>query len=279
MRRAHDQDWLIIDGKFVGVNLGADYCAEHEWGIKKLREKFGMKDNVLGIDGRTITAVPNLLFYKEKKNTVLAFVDDWSFKKIQEDNMVQFKKDVTKGSVLGELSLYGEQSLATAWDEGTFGILAKTDIAGNDLEDLYNAFQQKDVAIWRGGGGVFQNAGLVVAIRSRVPEDAVKLMYDTDLDHKLLKEAAEKTQIHKVLEKAEKRYFALSPKWAPDIKDSSGRTKFDVIFWLNPMEQDKNRFGWFTVEELEQWAKNEAPIPYTPQEIEQKQKERLKYNG
>ena len=37
-------------------------------------------------------------------------------------------------------------------------------------------------------------------------------------------------------------------------------TKQDVRFWLNPAEQHTYKSGWFTVEELKQWAKGEGPI-------------------
>jgi len=38
------------NGNLQGVSLGFDFCAEHEWGIKTLRNKLGMDDNIIGID-------------------------------------------------------------------------------------------------------------------------------------------------------------------------------------------------------------------------------------
>ena len=35
---------LFHEGEFVGVNLGADYCSEHEWGIGKIKQAFGISD-------------------------------------------------------------------------------------------------------------------------------------------------------------------------------------------------------------------------------------------
>ena len=60
--------------------------------------------------------------------------------------------------------------------------------------------------------------------------------------------------LEKILEKAKCRYYALSLRWKDDDKK-------EVIFWLNPMEQDKNNFGWFTVEDLKDWAKGKGKIP------------------
>jgi len=38
MRRGNNPEILMIEDKFVGFNLSADYCGEHEWGIKKIDE-------------------------------------------------------------------------------------------------------------------------------------------------------------------------------------------------------------------------------------------------
>ena len=37
--------------------------------------------------------------------------------------------------------------------------------------------------------------------------------------------------------------------------------KKEVIFWLNPMDQHNNNWGWFTVEDLKKWAKGKGKIP------------------
>lgn len=67
----------------------------------------------------------------------------------------------------------------------------------------------------------------------------------------------------KKLKEANCRYFACSPKWSHEIKstaDGEIKTKYPVIFWLNPMEQDRNSYGWFTVENLELWTQGKGPI-------------------
>ena len=76
--------------------------------------------------------------------------------------------------------------------------------------------------------------------------------------------SAAATGIEEVLKKAGKRYYALSPRWAASIKGTKNgevETKYGVVFWLNPCDQYKNNYGHFTVEELQQWAKGEGPIP------------------
>ena len=75
MRRAHRHEALMDGDTFIGVNLGADFTAEHEWGISDIREQFGMKDDKDGIDRRTATRVPkdSIRLIKGKKHPVLLF--------------------------------------------------------------------------------------------------------------------------------------------------------------------------------------------------------------
>lgn len=62
-----------------------------------------------------------------------------------------------------------------------------------------------------------------------------------------------KTRIHKILAKSGKKYFALSPRWADDQKK-------EVVFWLNPYDQDKYNSGWFSVQDLKDWAKDKGKV-------------------
>ena len=34
MRHANNAEVMKIEDKLVGFNLGSDFCAEHEWGIR-----------------------------------------------------------------------------------------------------------------------------------------------------------------------------------------------------------------------------------------------------
>jgi hypothetical protein len=109
-----------------------------------------------------------------------------------------------------------------------------------------------------------------LAITSRIPESADADIIKTDLDHIRLTKAASKTKIKIKLDKARAArvnksgrstfgYYALSPSWLKSDRES----KHPVMFWLNPMDQQDNNYGWFTVEELEQWIQGKGPIPKT----------------
>lgn len=265
MRRARDNGILRDDnGNLVGINLGADYCSEHEWGIKELRAAFGMKDTGYGLAKRIAHKVPTIENWRtgqkevsvhlfEKKDQVILLVGVTKPEKLSKDELRNYYLD---------RSDYDGDKLLTAWDSKSFGINAKSESDQLAVKAVYNAIQTGDLAMWIGGGGVFQNGGLVLTVASRLPEDKVKAIKEADLDYERLQKAADKTGIAKRLEKAGKRYFALSPKWAREIhstRNGEVKTKYDVIFWLNPYEQRIHDCGWFTVENLEQWITNEGP--------------------
>ena len=265
MRAARNAAWLVENNKLMGLNLGSDFTAEHEWGIKDLKKSFGINDNdisVYGIEKRRITEVPKSLYYlKTGKTSILTMKDFWQG--VPEELTIK---------LLRSSELYDYNELNTAWDEETFGILVKDKENQVRLEELYLAIQNKDAAIWLGGGGVFENAGLCIAILSALPQENLKTMREADENSHKLSLASEATGIKQKIDEANSKvngwdkpcgYFALSPRWNTFVSGgAAGKpTKHPVVYWLNPMGQDKNNYGWFTVEELEQWIEGKGPIP------------------
>jgi len=60
MRRGYDSEFLTSDnGEIVGINFGADHCAEHEWGIKGIKQSFKLNDEetIFGINKRSVTVL------------------------------------------------------------------------------------------------------------------------------------------------------------------------------------------------------------------------------
>ena len=264
-------------GKVIALNLGADYCAEHEWGIKGINQMLGISkldeidlrnstfDKILeflklnspakiGIDARTMTStyepIHNLESRgvkltsghgKEKKNHTM-----WAFALIE-----NWRKDRFDFSNIRE-NYYSpaREELVGHWSEGGACVFVEDK---SIIEDFIEAFKQRDITIWLGGGGAFKNAGLVIAIASRLPEDFRKQSADSDLDNFELNKVAAKTGIHEILRKADRKYYALSPRWKDD-------TKKEVIFWLNPQEQNLNNYGLYDVDELKLWAKGKGQI-------------------
>lgn len=237
----------------IGINFGADFVSEHEWGIDRLKSSFGISDTGFlgkkryGLEKRTSDKVPNnIKFLDTAKHTVLmigTYIHDDS--KFDPSNYELYRyKDDTK--------------LKTAWDYNSFGVSAVEEEDRKAVRALYKAIQEKNVCIWLGGGGVFENAGLVVCQKDLVPEAGAKALYDADKDREKLLEASEATGIATKLKATGGKcdYLALSPRWAGKDENS----KYNVIYWLNPMNQQDNEYGWYTVEELELWALGKGPV-------------------
>lgn len=260
MRRGyHDPGWLKDDNSiFIGVNLGWDFTAEHEWGIKDTYYALGISDdpNVIGIERRRITKVPEgcLRFLKEKKSSALIFQRSW----YEERKIKDFP----------DLSLLMNEEFAAAWSGDDFGIHVAGEYNIACLKQLHQSILEKDVAIWLGGRQAFGNSGLCLAIISRIPEKHKEEMVNADIAAKKLQEASDATgivqKIDELNKKSENRwnqpcgYYALRPSWVRE--DFKNKTKHEVIYWLNPAEQQKNQFGWYTVEELELWLEGKGPV-------------------
>ena len=281
MRRGYNSE-LIKDeqGQLLGFNLGADYCAEHEWGIDKIKRSFGIDvyssekpfarwwekillvttKSALGVDKRLITKCPELVKgeykisikdYKQPKSKpvkhtiyYIGFKDYYYSSAAKEE---RFEEEIKRGVY----SVSETENVWGWWSEGDF-MVASTDKQA--IEDLYQAFQVLDVTISVGGGNVFQNGGLHFVIKSRISQEVIDDVYQKDLDNLNLKKAASSTGIYEKLEKAGKHFFALSPRW----KDAE---KKEIVFWLNPQEQHANNSGWYTISDLEDWIKGVGKIP------------------
>jgi len=276
MRAGRDNGWLLDEeGRTVGINLGADYCSEHEWGIKGTRQAFGLTPDedvsTVGIDRRTMTRLPppctwrsehneSIYFEKTKKRpptAALIFSDHGHAKNLAEGALGKAKinhNELFLSDPDSRWSKGRECNLATAWSEGDFGILVRDKDYCNRLQEIWNSMQKMDIAIWVGGGQMFQNAGLIVAIRSRCPQEGIVKMLEADKERFALKKAAEESGIFDLLKTADKRWYALSPKrWNPD-------KPAEPLFWLNPCEQQKYCSGWFNLDDLRAWAEDKGRI-------------------
>lgn len=289
MRSSSETEIIVReDGVKVGVMLGANFCSEHEWGIDRLRQYCGgmskqavTENKVCDFSRIRIKVKPkDLIWYEEKGLAILAVSDNFEYYRNKIWNAAELKRVGLKEgadpikcwaanqsdfSIPKKLTPKDKESkwppkqTLSAWDEESFGISTREPEMIAFLEELKVAMLIGDAVLHvSSGNNPFKPvSGLTLAIESRVPQeqkDGFKAGYE---DLFKLSSCAEKTGIAAKLEKAGKRYFALSPRWASD-KDNS---KHSVIFWLNPCEQQDNHSCWCTVEDLELWIKGEGPIP------------------
>jgi hypothetical protein len=266
MRRGSKPEWMVNldNGDLIGVNLSADFTAEHEFGIKDLNSMLGIKDDpsVIGIERRRITPDPKVIFWNEDKDEAsLVIASDR--RSVRENSELKFYESYEDGK---KKKL--KENLSAAWSNNDLGIRVSGEKNIKKLKQIYEAILAGDAAIWLGGAGVLRNAGLVIGIISNMPAESLKVMADADSDRVRLNEASDNTGIIKKLQNFNTEhydkgsynspcgYFACSPAW-----NKNHDSKYKVVYWLNPMQQDKNNFGWYTVEQLEEWMEGKGPIP------------------
>jgi len=273
MRKGYDHKVLEIDGVFWGFCLGADFTSEHEWGIKGLYRSFGIPEETkkLGVKSCKASFFPEdeIHFKEDGKEAVLVLrrcmrYCSADFLKLWDEGSVE---DVCK--VLAELYYSGggfggddkDPDLSTAWSENDFGIRVRGDKKIAQLKELYEAMKKKNICFLFLGGYLIGNAGLCICIADKVPEELNQQMIEKQKEDRKLKKADEKTDakshLKMILANAGKQYFALSPRWSPKGRN---KTKYDITYLLNPMGQDKYKWGEFTVEELLQWAEDKGPV-------------------
>lgn len=269
MRRSGETQFIVDDNNvFYGIFMAADFCAEHEWGIENLTKLFGIQhENLVGIEARTATNVPISLRYEQKDDMAILTVGY----RIYASDTGLFD------SIPSELEYYSKKNkdndfIVSAWSGKDFGIFVKGQENINKLSMIHEAIKSKDVAVFLGncsteGKKSYRNSGLIIALLDVFPEKTAKEMKEADEDYiKLVKTAAETGVEKKICEKIKtdfsKPYSALSPAWK-----KNQTSKYDVVFWLNPIDQNTNNFGWFTVEELEQWIEGKGPIPKIKEKV------------
>lgn len=251
MRKGQNQKFLTEkdmlpgsnSGKLIGISLGADFVSEHEWGIQGIQGAFGLDSSAMGEDRYKMTLKPeNLYLLRNDKEVALVFHDFPIMRNQPRYSMEDIQRI---------LYLPQNQEITTAWDSRSFVVYSNK--KGNILKllEIYEAFKNKNIFIFLGGGGFISNAGLQFVIADRL-DPSIKKAWRKAHEHKIKEtKALADSGIEEILHRAGKKYFALSPR----LND-----KNQLTFWLNPYEQDKYNYGSFTLQELKQWANDEGPI-------------------
>jgi len=303
MRTAYfDKQWIYdsADGNengdrsdlaMVGLCLGFDHCAEHEWGIGMIEAKLGVgKKAPNGIERRQITQVPDAQTLFFKRGTVpLPFKDGrkvFPYAILSFNDCIESRSDRLKPARLkNECPFYSgkmtvvqarelmtlrevedskddaehnqtvaTQGLVCRWGSEGFEVVAYGPSNVERLEVMHQAILAGDCCVSLSGQSMpFAGSGLCLTIASRISPTTREEVLAADLDHATLLAAASATGVEEALKAAGKRYYALAPKWA-------NKEKTDVVFWLNPMEQRQFKYGWFSADDLHAWARDEGPI-------------------
>lgn len=289
MRRGSNPAIFLNDKteQLEGFGLSADYCAEHEWGISDMKEAFGCDPQAeAGMPRRKIhnTHVTTWRYKRGNMDVALThFFQDENFAVLfgNCDRMAEIYETLTKkGKTLTQMIEESDFSsdlrppffrdedwdVAAAWDGKEFGIVVPASNAAL-LKELKEHFDNKNIVIMMGGRETpFENPGLVFAVADRLPQEMIDAWREGDLDHERLMKRHEEIGIEAELKetwgadwKSGCRWHALSPRWK--FEESHFETEYDVIYWLNPLGQEDNLFGWVTVEDLRLWKLGRGPIP------------------
>lgn len=263
MRRSNKPEWLMDAETCIGIGLGSTSCSEHEHGTTGLNFAFGLNEALDGLPRRTMTLLPkgmSLIEFKTRKDTRMKRPSVPGLALIYDE---PYFSSEPAHHLKDELAYFGESKLAAAWNDRSFGITAYTEEDRIRLKVLWDAFHRNDVAFWTNVGVFHSGTGLTFAVPSLVPEVHKTTMLEGDLDIKRLLEASKATGVEALLKQAGKRWMGLAPKWSKELKstkDGIVRTEFEVLYWLDPWGSDNAKFGYFTVEDLRLWAKNEGPV-------------------
>jgi hypothetical protein len=159
-----------------------------------------------------------------------------------------------------------ETETSGAWTDDGLAILTRNPEVAAFLEIIHEGLQGKNpkAAIWTGGAGdnPFARNGLILGIPERIDPENKQAMEQAEQEAAKTHWLAQETGIYETIPKH--LYYGLKPGKPPKTRKTPGGqpepvppTKHPVMFFLNPTDQRKNKFGWFTVEELTAWAKGE----------------------
>lgn len=236
--------------QFLGVNLGWDFTSEHEWGIERLQKSLCIDPEYskLGAERRLVRCVDEEKVQYAEKNGVAYFGYFSIYSEISDDELVdrilRFL-DRDRGRE--------EKELRSAWNSSGFCMsTTKVEYA----RKLRDALLSKDLLVYLGKNSGYGNPGLMIVIKSYLPEEVDENWKALDENSIELAKADEATGIKKRLEEAGKRFYALAPRWSPLDPEKEGALQY----WLNPVDQHLYNHGWYSVKDLEAWIKGEGPI-------------------
>jgi hypothetical protein len=227
----------------AGINLGFDFCAEHEWGYEDLKQSLGLpiKRYLDSFDDVMIPPQnPDLRYIHTKDYFACGLLRPYN------NATQEFEKKVK-----AEAKYARPNSFQTMWDKSEFLIIGHGTCA-EYVKLLYQKMMDGKVAI-KQGTAIFGGGGLSFFFIDRLPAIMLKEFNEGCDDLKRLHATSDATGIAKRLADAGLRYYALSPRWAD-------KGKKIVTYWLNPMDQHKYEHGWYSVAELDEWIAGKGPV-------------------
>lgn len=234
-----------VEGEVIGVNLGWDFAAEHEWGIRRITKDFGLLlEKDYGFESRKNTIVPEgLELYKGPKTTVLQYL-------LYRRGPLTKEKNISR-----ELSIYGNNEISGAWSDLDFGarVIKKR---SSVLEMLYSAFQENNGVILHGGKQEpFSNNGLLLLNYALIPEDWKEEARKTDREGREhtahLKQLERESGVLEKLAQAGKKQYSDFNYLGVDKVDKED----NPLWWLNG---GNGIFGIYSTHDIIDWIEGKG---------------------
>lgn len=268
MQAGNEPKILTLENSYalVGVSLSSDMTSEHEWGIEGIRSRFGIDKTLPGLRSRKITKTPSDFKWVDWDDGTCGF-GTFSSYEAPSTAKVPYGLDYFRGG-LNQPKNVGR--IAGAWDERSFGVRVTADLR-EPLLALFKSFQTGDICIMLGGGSaIFENHGLLICRYSDLPPEIDTKIRASQKDAQEIKEYEENSGIKERLLKAGCKFGYLGARRKPNGT---------MGWWLNNGENPnrtyhEDLYGWFTLEELEQWARGEGRLAAFPKSDEKRNKSR-----
>lgn len=235
---------------FVGMALSFAFCAEHEWGIEGIENAFGIYEQEDALASYTVAPFP-------ETDAMLSLVEYSSSEAVLIGGELRYRAQSLMALPKENLMKFGgdesADGISAAWCSRNFCIIAHTQEAVACLKALYEALMAGDAMINPPLVNK-QYKGLKIYIKSMLMDEDKKAIVETVYNRRRLAAALEATGIVDKLKQAKLGYYALSPDLKKFVESEQ------LLFWLNPHQQDKFNSGWFTLEDLQQWAEGKGPV-------------------
>ena len=260
---------LNAEGVAYGFTARADYTAEHEQGLGGIHNAMHCGDR--DIDG-IARYMPSSMAVSGGRIMTVSERQSWK--------RVNGRKKTFKSLALcgvdqedlpdGGYSLDNGAKATTWFDNRNFAVASGSPEADDLISRIGESAKTGDVAVFMGGGSgnPFANGCLVVVIPSLCPPEALETMLEAHRDAKHLEAASAATGIHERIDEKRRttpgtgyNLYACSPSWAGKIRSRGEgdilETVHPVIYFLN---SGKNVFGWYSVEEIDQWLAGSGKV-------------------
>lgn len=283
MRSCHSRrSWVENEqGQMVGIALGFDFCAEHEFGADGMYATLGVDRHLPGFGAIAATRVPTHVQFEERTVRSPPKKNHQHFKKeVDRDKLkeavlyvsAQFpmdheEPDVFKRAeqVCGKMNdlrwnAYDPErdNLQTAWDSSSAIIHVRGARDVERLRELHTAMMEGNLVLNAPAGQGFTrtDGGLSFGVADRFDQAYRDRMLQDHEASMRLKFAAQASGVTELLAQQGKHYHALSPAWMDQGAER------ELIFFLNPdnyRQPQPATSGYFTVDELKAWAQNTGP--------------------